>query len=157
MLIDDLKFAQVKRDAERQYKDLGSVYCPYLKESVAFNAKGLEHLRFKGRGRARSREDQYVRLRSIQLAPRILSVSHTLQGISQKAEFISVKTKSQRTSFAKSVTYYEVVAVIGTARVRIIVRSPEGEQKYFWSIIPFWKMDKITGKRLLHNGNPHED
>ena len=157
MEINEVKFEQVKRDAERQYKDLGSVYCPYLKESVAFNAKGLEHLKFKGRGRARSREDQYVRLRSIRLAPKILSISHTLQGISQKAEFVSEKTKNRRESFAKSVTYYEFIAVIGSARVRIIVRSPDGEQKYFWSIIPFWKADKIMGKRLMHNGNPHED
>jgi len=32
----------------------------------------------------------------------------------------------------------------------------KGGELYFWSIIPFWKMD-INGKRLIYSGNPVED
>jgi len=58
----------------------------------------------------------------------------------------------------RSVTYYEFVAVINDYRVRVIMKEVEGGSgKYFWSIIPFWKMDKITGRRLLHSGKPETD
>lgn len=157
MEIEDNKFNQVKKSGEQEYKSIGSVYCPYLKASVAFNAKGLEHLKFKRRDQARSRTDQYIRFRSLKLAPKILSLSHTLQGNSESHTFVSSKTKDRREKIAKRVLYYEFVAVVGQVRVRIIVRSPEGERPYFWSIIPFWKNDEITRKRLLHNGKPTED
>lgn len=157
MEIKKEKFEKVKTEAEKKYKNVGSVFCPYLGESVAFNAKGLEHIKFKRRSHARAREDQYIRFRSIELAPRILSLSHTLQGYSESHEFVSNKTKNRREKIAKKVYYYEFVAVIKQVRFRIIVRHPEGEQKYFWSIIPFWKTNVVTNKRLLHNGKPKED
>lgn len=147
----------MKLEAERMYKRFESIFCPYLKEYVAFNSRGLEHIKFKGRGHARSHQDQYIRLRSISLAPKILSLSHTLQGYFESHELVLTKTKNRREKIAKKVIYYEFVSVVQNVRIRIIVRAPEGEQKYFWSIIPFWKTDKVTGRRLLHNGKPNED
>ena len=29
------------------YRSIGEIYCPYFKEKIIFNAKGLEHLKFK--------------------------------------------------------------------------------------------------------------
>ena len=58
----------------------------------------------------------------------------------------------------KSAAYYEFVAVINGYRVRVILKEVEGgDGKYFWSIIPFWKMDKITGKRIMCSGKPELD
>lgn len=157
MEISEEKFFQIKEKAETYYGTIGSVYCPYLKESVAFNVKGLEHLKFKGRDKARVQQDQYTRFRLLELAPKILSMSYTLQGYSETHESLSVKTNGRRKSVIKKVVFYEFIAVIKNHRVRIIVREPEGERKYFWSIIPFWKMDPVSGKRLMHNGNPTGD
>ncbi len=39
-------FEQAKQEAEAVYKSIGAVVCPYLKKKVAFNAKGLEHIKF---------------------------------------------------------------------------------------------------------------
>jgi hypothetical protein len=35
------KFKKVKEEAESFYKQIGEIYCPYFKEKIAFNAKGL--------------------------------------------------------------------------------------------------------------------
>lgn len=57
----------------------------------------------------------------------------------------------------KHVTYYEFIAVIKRNRVKIIVKQIENGKKIFWSIIPFWGMNKDTATRMLHEGNPEED
>ncbi len=54
-------------------------------------------------------------------------------------------------------TYYEFVSVMNGYRVRVIVKQVEDGPKYFWSIIPFWKMDKNTGERLMYSGRPETD
>ena len=60
---DDSDFDQVKEKAEEFYSSIGSVRCPYFGESISFNVKGLKHLKFKAEGKARSRKEQYARLK----------------------------------------------------------------------------------------------
>ena len=151
-----MKFEKAKVYAEEYYSKIGEIYCPYFQEKIAFNAMGLEHLKFKGRNRARSPLDQYVRLRLISLASEIISKSHTLQGLLERKNFEREKTQGKWQSTLRQISYYEFVAVIKRTRVRVIVKQVEAGRKYFWSIIPFWKMDSI-GNRKLHNGNPEED
>ncbi|HVM77244.1 MAG TPA: hypothetical protein VMU07_03780 [Candidatus Paceibacterota bacterium] len=155
--VDEVKFEKARDEAESFYKTIGEVWCPYLQEKVIFNAKGIEHIKFKAIRQARSHRDQYIRFRLISLAPKIIQSSHTLQGISMRKGFEREKTHNRWEIVMRTATYFEFVAVVRDVRVRIIVKQVENGPKYFWSIIPFWKMDKITGKRLLHNGKPSED
>ena len=57
----------------------------------------------------------------------------------------------------KSVTYHEFVAVIGSVRGKVIVKTIEGGSPHFWSIIPFWRMNEVTAKRKLYDGDPASD
>ena len=57
----------------------------------------------------------------------------------------------------KPVKYYEFIAVVKRNRVRVIVKQIDNGHKFFWSIIPFWGMNKKTMSRLLHDGLPEED
>lgn len=156
--IEPEKFRKVRTEAEEFYKTIGSALCPYFKERIAFNAKGIDHIKFSRLRHARPNRDQYIRFRLISLAPRIIQNSHTLQGISQRKSFERIKTNSRWETVMRLATYYEFVAVINNYRVRVIIKEVErGDGKYFWSIIPFWKMDKVTGKRLLHSGKPESD
>ncbi len=158
MDISDKKFIHIREKAEREYKNVSSVYCPYLRKDVAFNAGGLEHLKFKRRNHARSRKDQYVRFRCLPLASKILSLSHTLQGHQERNEMVRIKEgKKKWNHIMKLVEYFEFIAVINEFRVRVIVKKVDGGALHFWSIIPFWKMDPISEKRIMHNGNPSED
>lgn len=81
------KFKKVKKEAEKTYKDFDKTLCPYLKEKVNFNSKGLDHIKFKRWNYTRSIDDQYMRLKLIKYAPKIIEKSHTLQGYSEMSEF----------------------------------------------------------------------
>lgn len=54
-------------------------------------------------------------------------------------------------------SYYEFIAVIENIRVKVIVKHVEGGEKFFWSIIPFWRVNGEASKRILHTGNIEED
>ncbi|MFA6414450.1 MAG: hypothetical protein WC217_01760 [Candidatus Paceibacterota bacterium] len=151
------QFIEVKEKGEKLYKSLGEVACPYLKGKVSFGAQGLEHLKFKRRGKARLEKDQYMRFKLLQLAPEILKLSHTLQGVLETKKFERVRTNNRTETVLKLVTYYEFIAVMKRNRVRIIVKQIENGQKYFWSIVPFWGMNEETMTRILHDGTPEED
>jgi len=154
---DEEDFQKVKNEAEEFYKTIGDVYCPYFKEKIAFNIKGLKHLKFKSDRQARPRKDQYSRLRLIRLAPEVLKQSHTLQGTWQIRRFEDQKTNNRWEQIMKEVTYYEFIAVVNTVRVKVIIKEVLGGEKHFWSVIPFWGIDKVTSKRILHSGDPEND
>lgn len=152
------KFDDIKRFAEEQYRSYGEVSCPYLDQKVIFNAKGLEHLKFKGRRRARPHSDQYVRLLILRYAPEVIKLSRTVQGVSRKKSFEARRSNHRNESILTEVTYFEFIAVIEErARVRIVVKQVGDSQPYFWSIIPFWKKQADTGRKQMHYGNPEED
>ncbi|MEK7516657.1 MAG: hypothetical protein AAB562_03610 [Patescibacteria group bacterium] len=50
---DDRDFEKVRTDAEAFYTTIDKVRCPYFGEDIAFNAKGLRHLKFKSDQQAR--------------------------------------------------------------------------------------------------------
>lgn len=154
---DEQDFEKVKTEAEDFYKTIGDVYCPYFKEAITFNVKGIKHLKFKSDRQARPRKDQYSRLKLLRLAPQILKQSHTLQGIWRLKRFEPQKTNQRWEHVLKEVVYYEFIAVLENVRVKVIVKEIHGGEKHFWSVIPFWGVDKATSKRILHSGDPNND
>lgn len=154
---DKSDFEKVKNNAENFYNSIGEVYCPYFKEKIAFNVKGWEHLKFKKREKSRLRQDQYMRFKLICLAAEIIKNSHTLQGIWETSKFERIRVNSRTENILKPVKYYEFIAVIKRNRLKIILKQIDSGQIFFWSLIPFWGMDKSTMNRILHDGFPDED
>lgn len=151
------EFEKVKIEAEKIYETFGLVYCPYFAEKISFNAKGLRHLKFKSDQQARPQKDQYPRLKLLHFAPKILSKSHTLQGIWRTKQFEPNKTNSQWKYIMREVIFYEFIAVLENVRIKVIIKEVQGGDRYFWSIIPFWTIDKAGSRRLLFGGNPDVD
>jgi len=157
MTLDLENFEEVRMKGEAFYKTLIEVRCPYLKENVAFNAEGLEHLKFKGKRKARPQQDQYMRLKLLHVAPLVVQTSATLQGVWETKSFEKVRIHSRTDTILKNVTYYEFVAVIDSIRVKVIIKRIENGRCFFWSNIPYWGIDKNTQKRKLYSGYPAED
>ncbi len=158
--ISEELFLKVKQSAEEIYQNTKSVYCPYLKQDISFNSSGFEHMKFSNHEKARVRFEQYTRLKLFYLVPEILKKSHTVQGVYDGQEWEREKSHGKWQKVLKGVKYFEFIAVIGKARIKVIVRKlGENGSHTFWSIIPFWKMKVIDGKifRVLHDGNPQED
>ncbi|HLD38236.1 MAG: hypothetical protein A3G45_02910 [Candidatus Staskawiczbacteria bacterium RIFCSPLOWO2_12_FULL_37_15] len=151
------EFERVKSEAEKLYQTFEPVYNPYFAEKVSFNAKGLRHLKFKSDQQARAQKDQYPRLKLLHLAPQILRKSHTLQGIWQTRQFENNNTNGQWKYLMKDIIFYEFIAVLENIRVKVIVKEVLGGEKHFWSIIPYWSIDKASSKRILCSGNPYLD
>ncbi len=151
--IDPELLLKRREEAELSYKNFGEVFCPYFNEKVHFNAKGLEHLKFKTRGKSRSSFDQFTRFKLLHLAPQVLQKSHTLQGIWETNLWESRKRHGAWEKVLKPVQYYEFVAVIAKVRIKIIVKRVEGGELHFWSLIPFWRMNEVTKSRKLHDGD----
>lgn len=157
MKIDISDFEEVKNIGESIYKDINEVYCPYFKEKISFNSQGLEHLKFKRREKTRPIEDQYMRFKLLHLAPEIIKISHTLQGVLETNKFERVRIHGRTDIVLKPVCYYEFIAVIKRNRVKIVLKQIERGDIYFWSIIPFWGMNDNIKTRILHSGIPEED
>lgn len=151
------EYEKVRDEAEKLYQTFGQVYCPYLAEKIAFNAKGLRHLKFKSDQQARSHQDQYSRLKLLCIAPDVLKKSHTVQGIWKTKRFETQNINSQWKHAMKEVIFYEFIAVLNNVRVKVIVKEILGGEKHFWSIIPYWGIDKVNCKRILHTGDPEQD
>jgi len=147
------EFEKVKLEGETMYKSISSVYCPYFKSRIYFNVKGLEHLKFITRDKARLPQDQYMRFKLIKLAPLILGSSGTLQGIREIKSFEEVRVHSRSENMLLPISYYEFIAVIKKDRAKIIIKQVNSSELYFWSIIPFWRMNIQTKQRVLHGGN----
>lgn len=154
---DEQDFEKVRTEAEKFYATLDKVRCPYFGSCIAFNAKGLRHLKFKSDSQARPHKDQYSRLKLIRYAPEVLKLSKTVQGIWSMKRFEEQKTNSRWERVMKEVSYYEFIAVLESIRVKVIVKEVTGGEKHFWSVIPFWGIDKRTSKRILHSGDPEHD
>ena len=157
MTLELENFEEVRIKGEEFYKTLTDVDCPYFKNKVFFNAQGLEHLKFKQKRKARPQQDQYMRLKLLHLAPIVLRASATLQGIWETKTFERVRVHGRTDSILTSVEYCEFVAVIEKIRVKVIVKQVKDGQRFFWSIIPYWGVDKNTHKRKLYSGYPEED
>jgi len=152
----DEEFNRVKNTAEAFYKTISSVPCPYFNEKINFNTDGLEHLKFKAWNRARRRSDQFMRLKLIKLAPDVLRNSRTLQGVWETKSPVRRKRHGVWESVFTNVTYYEFIAVLEHKRVKVIVKQFLGGEKFFWTMIPYWRMNTFN-KRVLHDGNPEVD
>ena len=101
--------------------------------------------------------DQYKRFRLLKFAPKIVEISHTLQEFFTEKRFEKQNINSRWENRMIQVTYYGFVAIIDDTRVKIIIKQIEGGNKFFWSIIPFWKIKKDSlgskNKKILHEGH----
>jgi hypothetical protein len=129
---------------------------------IHFNIiRGLEHLKFKRRGITRSEQDQYTRFKLLDLAPQILKLSRTLQGYQETKGFERVRIHGRTENRLVRVRYYEFIAILKEVRLKVIIKQIDNGERFFWSLIPFWRAKKQGQtrevSRKLYEGNPEED
>lgn len=155
------QFENIRSSAEEFYGSVGEVECPYFNDVVAFNAKGIKHIKFKREKVARSHADQFMRFKYIRLAPRVIEKSKTLQEFKEGKSFEESKSHNGRTKVLQDVRYFGFIAILKDdlgrlTRLKVVVKQVGGGRPYFWSIIPFWKNNKELN-RQMHSGNLEED
>jgi hypothetical protein len=154
-------YEKIRLQAESFYTTIGEVECPYFNDTVAFNSKGIKHIKFKKDTVARSHSDQFIRLKNINLAPRIINKSKTLQEYKETKCFEEKKAGGKREMVLQEVKYFAFIAILKDdlgrlQRLKIVVKQVANGKPYFWSIIPFWKSNRELS-RQMHSGNPEID
>lgn len=120
-----------EKEFDVSYKEIGSVFCPYFKGYIAFNADGLEHLKFKRKGVIRTPKDRDARIRIFPIAIKILLQSHTVQGIISRNRFEKRTIHSRKEIALSRVTYYEFLAIIDQVRAKVILKQIEDGPRTF--------------------------
>lgn len=153
------KFDLTRARVTLYYQSLSPVWCPYLQDTVHFNAEGFEHLLFKSWNRNRSKREQYTRLRLLPCVPEIILKSHTLQEYDERVLPVRQKINSRWEQRIKRVRYYVFIAIIKTVRLKIVVKEIEGGEKFFWSLYPSWRERNEEGniRKIFYSGNLEED
>jgi len=105
------EFARIRQLAEAAYGGFGQIRCPYFGGLVNFNTNGFRHLIFKRWNRGRDQYDQFMRLKHLALAPEILSLSRTVQGIQETHDWQRRRRHGRWEKLLVPVTYYEFIAV----------------------------------------------
>lgn len=145
----DKQFEEARTRGESIYSANKEIFCPYFQEKIFFNSKGLEHLKFRRHGKARSHHDQYMRFKVLYLAPKIIGMTRTLQGLSKLQTFERVRLHSRVETKLTPTIYYEFIAIIDDLRVKVIIKQIDNGEKFFWSIVPYWKVDHNDNSRLF--------
>ena len=160
--IDDDKFVKVRQETEVYYQSVEPVWCPYFKTKVHFNSEGFEHLLFKSWNRTRKQVEQYIRLRLLPIAVKIIEKSHTLQEYDERQMFVRQKINSRWEQRAKLVRYYVFIAIdtAKNVRLKVVVKEIEGGEKFFWSLYPSWRVTTDTSgqqRKVFYSGNLETD
>lgn len=155
MTINQESFDFIKSRGEELYKSFKPVKCPYFNDLVYFNWQGLRHLKFKGDRSERLPQDQRMRFKLLYLAPTLLKLTRTVQGVCVRKGFERVRRNSKTQIIAVERKYYEFIAVLDGVRIRVIVKQVDTGDLLFWSIIPYWSFDGAD--RVIAFGNSEED
>lgn len=131
-----------KEQIREIFDETKEVVCPaFPNEKVAFNAKGINHLIYKGN---RSRRERSRILTNIRLLPRAIKVLKGSTFPQEETFYIRDNTKYQ---------FWTFEAVVEDRRIKVIVRQVDKGKKHFWSVIPAWRKDRFgilnAKKRVL--------
>lgn len=121
---------------KKQIKDIfeknREVICPaFPDEKIVFNAKGINHLIYKG---SRSRREESRILTTIRLLPKAIKVLKLMPLWQEESCYIN-----------DDVTYkfWCFEAVVDDRRIKVVIRQIGNGKKHFWSVIPAWRKDRF--------------
>lgn len=121
-----------KNQLKKIFDETKEVSCPaFPNEKIVFNAKGINHLIYKGN---RSRREKSRIETNIHLLPRAIKILQLMA------------FPQEETSYSKEDTVYKFwtfEAVVDSRRIKVIVRQVGKGQKHFWSVIPGWRKDRF--------------
>lgn len=121
-----------KDQIKKIFDETKAVDCPaFPHEKIIFNAKGINHLIYKGN---RSRREQSRIQTNIRLLPNVITVLKVMP------------LPQEETSYQRGNVLYKFwtfEAVVENRRIKVIVRQVGRGRKHFWSVIPAWRKDRF--------------
>lgn len=135
------KSDELKQKARNFFQENSNVKCPaFPKEKVYLNARGLQHLFYKG---SRSKRDLKRIAKNIELLPRAVQLLK-LMPLPQEED--SYRAHGQKYKF------WAFEGVVENRRIKVVVRQIGTGRKHFYSVIPAWRKKRfgvINSKKNL--------
>jgi len=129
-----------RENAKHEYFKIKMVTCPaFKKELINFNAKGFNHLFYKGDRSDRDFKDIKTRTRLLSRAVKVLKFATFFQ--EESSYWGNYRSKE------KEFKFWAFEAVVEERRIKVIVRQVGKGNKHFWSVIPAWRPAR-TGKKI---------
>ena len=121
-----------KNQIRKIFDDTKEISCPaFSGEKIAFNAKGINHLLYKGN---RSKRDISRIQTNIRLLPRAITVLRLMPFFQEESDYEKDKILFK---------YWAFEAVVDGRREKVIVKQVGNGHKHFWSVIPAWRKDRF--------------
>lgn len=121
-----------KNQIRKIFNDTKEIICPaFPGEIIIFNAKGINHLLYKGN---RSKRDVSRIQTNIRLLPRAIKVLRLMPFYQEESYYEKDKVVHK---------YWAFEAVVEERRVKVIIRQIGNGHKHFWSVIPAWRKDRF--------------
>ncbi len=128
-----------KKQIKSIFNKVGVIACPaFGGDKIYFNAKGANHLIYKGNRRQRSANRIKTNIRLLPRAVKLLKLATFWQ------------EESQYDAGNKVYKFWAFEAVVDQRRIKVIVRQVGKGRKHFWSVIPAWRRNRfgvINAKR----------
>lgn len=109
------------------YKNLVSIHCPILNDSVYFTASGFNHLLYKSNRRPRNVGERLMKLRCLTFAPEVI----------KKCTLISETRQTDK------IIHYELVHEVSKdKKIRVIIERTDSGRNKFLSVMPHDRKSK---------------
>lgn len=159
--MEDLSnYEKLRENAQKFYKETGSIFSPAFSEKVHFNAEGFNHIIFKNARSERDKSSQILRFKLLPLAVKLLKLSTTHQEFEESIGEFEVKSFKKKIKKAKLIKYWGVIAIIDNRKIKVIIRKiGDNGAMHFWSVVPAWTTNKYRDIRLFNTmkGDPDID
>jgi hypothetical protein len=120
--------------AKTTYDAIGEVYCPILKEDVAFNARGFHHLLNDADGTPRTVNERIYKLTLVPLA---VPVIRNATSVAEERD-VEMRENRKKNAVLKKAKTYSLVAVVGRKNpvaVRVVLLRIGNGKLMFRSIM----------------------
>ncbi|MBP9818340.1 hypothetical protein KBC75_06375 [Candidatus Shapirobacteria bacterium] len=116
------------------YKNIGTVFCPVLNETIYFNSNGFRHLIFKNNREWRNVPEVTLKLSCLPAVPYVIKKA---KEISQTRTIEVVKYGNK-----KVVRHFELVAKSKGKLIRVVLEKIGDGKIHFLSTMPHYKLSK---------------
>ena len=121
-----------KNQIKKIFDSNKEIACPaFPNEKITFNAKGINHLIYKG---SRSHREQSRIETNIRLLPSAIKVLKVMVYPQEETSYTREGVKYK---------FWTFEAVVDNRRIKVIVRQVGNGKKHFWSVIPAWRKDRF--------------
>jgi hypothetical protein len=140
------KFKTLKSYVEEEYRKIGSIDNPALKTKIFFNSNGLHHLKYKNNRLERDKIIQKNKFIFLNDAVAIIKKSSTIQ---EYRRIFYTLNKTKELKILEFFAFWAIISFTKKIRIKVIIRRVGGENGtfHFWSIMPFWQLNK-NGRKI---------